>query len=704
MIVRARLPLILIALLALVLSSASWTGATTGATATKKEPAYQISAIKAEQNGEEWQLRILGNSPPTYTMYELFEPLRVIIDVADATLSADSISLPKGQQGPILQVNAQTLHDQEPVITRVEIVLAEDRGYSVERRNNDILLTFAKEVKSEKIALPKSPKKNSASKTKTAHGETGEPVATMLRDVVVDTSDPQRTKVFLRANGPISRYTKAEIKKTATRPGRMYIDIPGIKLRANALQQKVGTALEGIRAAQRNNAVRVVFDSGLKELFAYNVQPQPDGMVITIAAPTAAAKLAAAPPTATPAAADTSAASPTAPAVAETKTAAAPAAPPAPPMDEKSLSALLLAAENAEELIKPVLPPLKKTKVPQKITLAKPVKGKGKKAAAKTAKPTSAMDTYSFAGYNKQRISVDFYKIDLHNVFRLFGEISGQNIVVDDEVTGSLTLALNDVPWDFALDIILNLKDLQKEERFNTIVIAPKKKQFTWPKAATENIAFSTDGGKLEALSIKQRIETPKGEVEAKGIISEANELDKKGDYAGALAGYEKALALWPENGQLAGRMATLCLVHLGLNAKAAHYAKVAYFADPTNANAALQAAIALANMKKVPEAKEYFDKAISGGQSAPQEALLSYAAFAEEYNSYNGAIALLNRYTEIYGETLDSMVPMARLLDKKGNHQAAVEEYRTIMLSGYKLPADLEQYIKGRIAAAENM
>ncbi|HSR35704.1 MAG TPA: AMIN domain-containing protein [Desulfurivibrionaceae bacterium] len=685
MIVRARLPLILTALLALTLSSARWADTASGAAAAaKKEPTYHISAIKVEQNADEFQLRIQGNTPPTYTMYELFEPLRVVIDVADATLTA-APSLPTDvPQGPILQVTAQVLREQEPAITRVEIVLAEDRGYSVERRGNDVLLAFAKQVKSEKVALPKSKKTatTGSSGTSTVQVETGGPVATQLHDLVVDASDPVVTRVFLRANGPIAKYQKAEIKKTASRPDRMYVDIPGVKLRSKTLQQKVGNAaLEGVRAAQRNGTVRVVFDSGLKELFAYDVQPQPDGLLVTIAAPSEASALATAvptPPAATPSKETT----------------------PPQPADAKSLTALLLAAENAEELIKPIIPPLKKAKAPQTPATAKATKKAAKKPAKPAAEPTT--DAYSFAGYQKQRISVDFYKIDLHNVFRLFGEISGQNIVVDEKVEGTLTLALNEVPWDFALDIILNLKDLQKEERFSTIVIMPKAKQLAWPKAATQNIAIS-GGEKLEPISIKQRIETPKGVVEAKALIRDASALDKKGEYAGAMALYEKALALWPDNGQLAGRMATLCLIHLGQNAKAAHYAKAAFAADPSNLNAALQAAIALANMKKVPEAKEYFDKAINSDQAAA-EALLSYAAFAEEYNSYNGAIALLQRHTELHGETLDSMIAAARLFDKKGDRQAAAAQYRTILLSGYELPADLQQYIKGRLAAADTM
>ena len=107
--------------------------------------------------------------------------------------------------------------------------------------------------------------------------------------------------------------------------------------------------------------------------------------------------------------------------------------------------------------------------------------------------------------------------------------------------------------------------------------------------------------------------------------------------------------------------------------------------------------------MKKIKEAKGYFDQAINDEQPT-KEALISYAAFAEEYQSYNGAIALLNKYGSLYGDTLDTMIAKARVYDKKGARDKAAEEYRTILLSGYELPADLKQYITGRIAAAENL
>ncbi len=58
----------------------------------------------------------------------------------------------------------------------------------------------------------------------------------------------------------------------------------------------------------------------------------------------------------------------------------------------------------------------------------------------------SSQDAFNFSGYNKERITVEFQKMDLHNVFNFLRQISGVNIVVDEAVKGSLTLVLDDVP------------------------------------------------------------------------------------------------------------------------------------------------------------------------------------------------------------------------------------------------------------------
>lgn len=330
--------------------------------------------------------------------------------------------------------------------------------------------------------------------------------------------------------------------------------------------------------------------------------------------------------------------------------------------------------------------------------------GQAASTAAQSAGP-SMRQSFTFGGYNRQRISVDFYKIDLHNVFRLFREISDVNIVVDESVKGSLTLALNDVPWDFALDIVLNLKDLQKEERFNTIVILPKNKQFAWPERAEDNLSFEADENIAiqEAIVIQQQMNIPPEVVEAKKTVQQGRNHEKNGNYEDAITAYTEAFAKWPDNDRLANKIASIYLVQLRQNAQAAHYAKQALQINDQNANAALNAAIALANMQEFKEAQQYFDQSVSVG-SPSREALLSYAVFSEEQKQFEGAIKLLDKFESLYGRTVDSMIAYARILDKQGNHEAATEKYKAILLSGYRLPPDLAKYIKSRIALNQSM
>jgi type IV pilus assembly protein PilQ len=325
------------------------------------------------------------------------------------------------------------------------------------------------------------------------------------------------------------------------------------------------------------------------------------------------------------------------------------------------------------------------------------------------AAPPSAVaemeDNFNFSGYNKERITVDFYKIDLHNVFRLLREVSGVNIVVDESVNGSLTLALNDVPWDFALDIILNLKDLQKEERFNTIVIHPKSKVFNWPERAEDNLSFEADEEMVvqESLIIQQQESIPPAVVEAKKLIAQGRKAEKRGDAETAVQLYEKALAKWPKNSRLANKIAGIYLVQLRRNAKAAYFADKALAVDRKNTSAALNAAIAHANMQENTLAQQYFDQSISGGKPS-SAALLSYAAFSEQMEQYDAAIRLLMKHDELYGQTLNSMVARARVLDKKGEHETATRVYKTILTAGFRVPPDLRKFISGRTNLSQSM
>jgi len=75
--------------------------------------------------------------------------------------------------------------------------------------------------------------------------------------------------------------------------------------------------------------------------------------------------------------------------------------------------------------------------------------------------------------YQGKRISLNFQDIKVRAVLQLLAEFTGINIVASDAVQGSMTLQLNNIPWDQALDIILQTRGLDKRHVGNVILIAP---------------------------------------------------------------------------------------------------------------------------------------------------------------------------------------------------------------------------------------
>ena len=78
----------------------------------------------------------------------------------------------------------------------------------------------------------------------------------------------------------------------------------------------------------------------------------------------------------------------------------------------------------------------------------------------------------SGAKYTGEPISVNLKDVDLKDFFRLIHEISGLNVVLDPLVHGNLTIVLDDVPWDQALDIVLKNNDLSRQLDGNVLRIA----------------------------------------------------------------------------------------------------------------------------------------------------------------------------------------------------------------------------------------
>jgi type IV pilus assembly protein PilQ len=90
-------------------------------------------------------------------------------------------------------------------------------------------------------------------------------------------------------------------------------------------------------------------------------------------------------------------------------------------------------------------------------------------------------------GYGGEKLSLNFQNIEVRAVLQVIADFTGLNIITSDSVTGSLTLRLKDVPWDQALEIIMQSKGLDKRKNGNVILVAPADELATKEKQVFES-------------------------------------------------------------------------------------------------------------------------------------------------------------------------------------------------------------------------
>lgn len=103
--------------------------------------------------------------------------------------------------------------------------------------------------------------------------------------------------------------------------------------------------------------------------------------------------------------------------------------------------------------------------------------------------------------YTGEMLSLNFQDIEVRAVLQLIGDFTNSNIVVSDEVSGSITLRLNNVPWDQALDIILQTKGLSMQKNGSVIFVAPSA-----TIAANKKAAYNVSTVEQELAPIQQQL------------------------------------------------------------------------------------------------------------------------------------------------------------------------------------------------------
>jgi type IV pilus assembly protein PilQ len=179
--------------------------------------------------------------------------------------------------------------------------------------------------------------------------------------------------------------------------------------------------------------------------------------------------------------------------------------------------------EIKKEVEKP-LPELKKAEKVSPVAEEKPApqplvikKGEEEKKMVEEGLPEKV--------YTGRKLSLDFKDADIKNILRLVAEVSNLNIIAGDDVTGKITMRLVDVPWDQALDIILQTRNLGMSRVGNVIRIAP---------VDTLKREVQTE---LEAKRAKEKLEDlvteliPVNYATAKDLVSQVkNVLSDRGD------------------------------------------------------------------------------------------------------------------------------------------------------------------------------
>jgi len=430
--------------------------------------------VKAVVKDGAVSLEAQANGPFEYTTYRPSESLYVL-DLSG--VSAGDSSGARVIPSELVKSYRLTTYSagQKPVV-RLEILLRPGVEPRLQRNDkNELMLSVSAngnadasakpvEITMPPAATPQASIKSVSTKSTSASAPAG---SDAIKQVTLGQNGDQ-TEVNVLGSGKLT-YHVTRLQN----PDRIVIDFTGAHLKTS--EKTIASNLDPVREIRLGQFTpevsRVVID--LRGPAHFNVNQTENGITVAFAAPAPVKSS----PEAQPAAVTTTKAEP--------KASITPAQPISVPAPVAALPAALTGTTTA--LASPAI-----AQPAAKIEAAKPspapevvVSIPGVTPDQPAAAPAQQAATPPPAGrYSGEPISVNLKDVDLRDFFRLIHEISGLNVVVDPAVKGSLTIVLDDVPWDQALDIVLKNNDLDKQLDGNVLRIATKD---TLKKEADQN-------------------------------------------------------------------------------------------------------------------------------------------------------------------------------------------------------------------------
>ena len=458
-----------------------------GALRASDAPVVHVKAVVKNGNVT---LEAQANGPFEYTTYRPSESL-FVLDLTGVS-SADPAGARVVASDLVKSYRMLTYSAGAKPVVRLEILLSQGVEPRLERRDSqELMLLVSRTDEGAPKATVTGPAPSiqpiaaKSSETKTS-GSTTE----AIRQVKLE-QNGELTDVNVIATGKLN-YHAMKLQN----PDRLVLDFAGAHLRTS--EKQIASNLEPvreIRLAQFSPEVsRIVID--LRHASPYNITSSDSGITVEFAnksSKSAAGGTVKSTPEPQPAGVTTTKlAQPSAPTVSAESRPAAVAAPviilptaltqpnaalatpaasePQPPQEQQvALAAKQVAAAgaaNASTSNPAVDAPAASANAPAAASTQPVAASRGASAPIQTAAPAGK--------YSGEPISVNLKDVDLRDFFRLIHEISGLNIVVDPSVKGSLTIVLDDVPWDQALDIVLKNNGLDKQLEGNVLRIATK--------------------------------------------------------------------------------------------------------------------------------------------------------------------------------------------------------------------------------------
>ena len=431
---------------------------------TRATSSVQLLEVRPRHDAGRLSVLLEASAPVAYTSTQP-DPFTVVLDLRHASVQGAVNRFAPSGDGPVASVALEQARAADGAsVARVRLGLAEPAVAKVRSTRNTILVEFPD-------VLPPTP---IAASPASAVAAAPSGSATELLSVVSEKGEGV-ARVRLRANGTLA----PKVHEVGDLPPRIVVDLPGVRPRVPAVLSVGGGDIARVRVATNSTSplvTRVVLD--LTRRAPFRVEDGTKEVVIVVGDA----------PAATPAATSAPTPEPGLPAPAAPPRAAAPVdAAPAPAAPAAAAPVIAARIEPEPELRlqrdEPAAAESPEPAAPSPATSAASVLARQPEPAPRRAPapqvtpPTAALGTPGPSDGSKQftghPVSLDFQGVDLRAVLRTFGEITGLNLVIDEQVQGKVDVALRDVPWDQALDIILRANKLGYTVEGTIVRIAP---------------------------------------------------------------------------------------------------------------------------------------------------------------------------------------------------------------------------------------